>query len=443
MTEIKTDLTEPKKTKYSQVIKMVVLVVCFVVLIFLTNVLTYTIGVKNNQQENQTKVENIIKRIQVENTKKEKFTVTLKQADKKILDKNLEKNYLDFLIQYNQNQAQWLNAWLTIMAIALAFLGLISPVCFMKLYEDRKNEMDKIIEEAKEQKKETQINVNIMQKQLEEVNKKEEQMTKELEEVKGYVSEVKSESLLVEAQNKYRNDQYDEAIELLYTARKFNNKNFKISFLLGECFRDKNLLEKAIELYSDALTLNKNNPITLSRRAFCYAYRNEIDKAERDINLAIKLEPQKVNYQLYKALFLSFSCNETDNQKAINMLKSFDIDNINAMGLNVIGFAYIKLGILDKAESSLLKSIEIDRIPAIQYYNLCKIYILQENYNKALNCLKKYVKYSRKDVDIFDDDCNFWIKKLKSGEKEQCKDEILKLLDSIKIKKRYGDDYDK
>ncbi len=65
-----------------------------------------------------------------------------------------DENYKDFLIKYNENQSNWLNTRLTVLSIVFGLLGLIVPICFMKLYQDKKDEIDKLIEKTEKQKQE-------------------------------------------------------------------------------------------------------------------------------------------------------------------------------------------------------------------------------------------------------------------------------------------------
>ena len=119
------------------IIFLLIVIPLFLGLIF------YVHSVKNLMHNNRQNLEQIVQNLEIKNEKNEKFSVVIKDEDLQKLNKITNETYNDFLVKYNQNQANWLNSWLTILTIALAFTGLIAPLCFMKLYEDKKEEMDK------------------------------------------------------------------------------------------------------------------------------------------------------------------------------------------------------------------------------------------------------------------------------------------------------------
>lgn len=78
---------------------------------------------------------------------------------------------------------------------------------------------------------------------------------------------------------------------------------------------------------------------------------------------------------------------------------------------NNLGFAYLQLGLYDKAEENLIKASEVSTdFDKIVYYNLARLYASKGdkysksnigyaviNYKKALNSLKFYLEYKPND----------------------------------------------
>lgn len=60
----------------------------------------------------------------------------------------LKTNYQSFLEKFYEHQNNWLSIWLTALAVVFALLAIGMPLCFIKMYEMKREEMDKIITQA-------------------------------------------------------------------------------------------------------------------------------------------------------------------------------------------------------------------------------------------------------------------------------------------------------
>lgn len=78
-------------------------------------------------------------------------------------------HYQEFLEKYLEHQSYFLNFWLAALAIVLGIFAIIVPICFMKLLENKRRDLDLMIESCQKQKEQTNINLEEMQKQLKEV----------------------------------------------------------------------------------------------------------------------------------------------------------------------------------------------------------------------------------------------------------------------------------
>ena len=162
-------------------------------LVFLGGIIIFNIivniyfchSLKKIEAQNFRNIENVIQNLKIENKNKNEYTISIKEENLNKIKKVSNENYNDFLIQYNQNQSNWLNFWLTVLSIVFAFLALIIPICFMKLYQDKKVEIDRLIDETKKQKESMQLDVNA-------VNEKSRKMENDLESVKSYVNKAES-----------------------------------------------------------------------------------------------------------------------------------------------------------------------------------------------------------------------------------------------------------
>lgn len=355
----------------------------------------------------------------------------------------------EFMQQYYLVQSDWLNKWLTALAIIMAILGIMVPICFVKFLENKEKEMNRIIDDARKQKDEMEIHVEKMEQQLSEVmaeseaiTVKSQKMSQELAEVKEYVATAQSESIYMEAKSEYENGHISEAIELLYKAKNHKISN-KICNLLGKCFFSKNYLNKAIKAYSEAIELDKNDDIAFNERARCYHHKKQYDEALSDINEAISLNSKNNKYRLNKMLFLvSFDKvkYKADAEKLIETARNkYGYDWVV---LNILGLISSKIDNYELAINLLESSMKLVFQPYAQYYNLARVYILQGNYKKALTKLKEFIKVDEKkqNLGIYDDDYELWKDKILSSEQNDFSTNLLEFLKNVKKTKRTGED---
>lgn len=403
------------------------------VIVLLVTIFSSVIYVKNISQQvikNQKHIEYILNNISEKNS-----SITNKIND------NYD-NYNDFIKNYYAVQANWLNTWLTALAIIMAILGIMIPICFIKFLENKEKEMDRIIQEAREQKTKTKVNVREMAKQLKEVDEKSNKMTNELNEVKDYVLTVKAEAIYVDAVNKFNASEFDKALELLHDAKDTKNSD-KISYLIGECYRCTNKLRSAINAYDEAINLNPKIQIYYTCKADCLNRIGDYSNALSAIEKAIVLDKDNIHTRLQKINILVNSNKETYKQSARSFVQqNYEKYKNNPALLNKFGFLLIKAGYDKEAENLLLCSIKIDKQPYFQYYNLTKIYIKLGKYLDAKSTLQQYLSEDSKrmHLGIYDDNYNEWVDKLTSVEQELIVKDILAVLKTVKIKKRSGDE---
>ena len=409
------------------------------IVILVSTIICSTLYLKNISHivlENQAKVEIVINEISDKTPQINNYT-----------NEN-EKNYSDFLKEYYTIQANWLNIWLTALAIIMAVLGIMIPICFVKFLENKEKEMDRIIEETRKQKDEMQLNVDGVQKKSEqmsesliEVNKKSEQMSKDLAEVKDYVTTVKSESKYNEAIIEFNKHKYDEAIKILYSAKCIKN-SVKICSLLGICFYKKNYLQKAIDLFTEGISIDKQDITCLNIRAKCYFLKKMYKEALKDIEILIKIEPKNDYNKLYRMLILLHIDKELNEFNAKELIRNIrkKYQDFNYIILNLLGILAKKLDDSILAKELLQKSISLDNNPYYQFYVLSDILIQEGNYKQALNNLKKYIKIDQKNenMGIYDAEKEKWIEKLTNIDSSEESYELIKYIETLKVSRKMG-----
>lgn len=374
----------------------------------------FGVSVKNIQKQNRAAIENTLKNLEIQNNKGTTFTVVIKSDE---LNKITEEQYKDFLVKYNETQSNWLNFWLTFLGIALAFIGLIAPICFMKLYEDKKSEMDKIIKEAKEQKAKTKLNVKKMEEQLcevdkkarqveeqlAEVNKKSEQMSEDLARVKGYVDKTEALSKYNEGIQKQKKDKQDEAKKLFLEALELNPNNHTVLDQLADISEQEKQYDKALHYALEALKNTDNDTnkaFYLSRIAYYYAKQNDTENTNKAINEAF-------NLSMLPAIVCNCSfamCESKQYERAIEYLKNILTSNVKSSA----------------------------------HYNLAEAYILNNQFKDAIETLKAYLPIQNRNqcYGIYTDDYEKWMKAIKSAEQNEVTAELIKLIDSLEKRER-------
>lgn len=368
--------------------------------------------------DNQARIETLLNNINSKNNNKNKITI-----------KNVDLQKDDFMKQYYLIQSDWLNKWLTTLAIIMAMMGIIIPICFVKFLENKEKEMNRIIQEAKEQKNKTKANVREMATQLKKVTEKSNQMTAELEEVKIYVCQVKASSMYAEAMNLLQNDKDDEAKELIKKAYTLNEKDDKILEALAmKVYLSEKKYDNALKYIEDAIQI-KNEYGYYYDRAVLYYEMHEYDKALADINFAISqstLNNITAYYTAFRANIFSEKNDKLAAKKDIDMALSMYASRIvmQECSVSAINIGEYSLAI------DLIKKVNIHKKSATNYYNLTEAYIFNENFEEALKIIEKYKNLQNKKecYGIYTDDYEKWLNKLNQVEQTET---VIKIKEEI------------
>lgn len=435
--------------KPSKVITVAAAAFLIIISISLYSCICYSNSIKEVQKQTQRLLEYTIKNIEVKNADNNKFIISVSPDISENITKITNEEYNNFLVHYNERQSHWLNMWLTILSLALAFLGLIAPICFMKLYEDKKNEMDKIIDETVKQKEQARLSVDRIQQQLEEVNLKSEnlscelnaakkyeaQMSKDLMEVKKYVNEARAMSKYTEAFNKMYEGKQEEAKDLFVEAYSLFPDDDRIldAVAINVYYKDK-LYDTAIEFLLRAI---KINPLSHYHYELSYIYekKQDYENAICEIKEAINLASSKHIKYLYLSQLAVYYGRQKDIEnakKAINDVIGTGIKH-HDIELN-IAVAYILIEEYNAA-IPILEGHIANNATLYDCYNLAEAYIMVRDFDKASRILKKYLNLKKTDktnsCNLKTEDYENWINFLVNSEPDDKIQELIKIINDM------------
>lgn len=373
------------------------------------------------------------------NENQEKIELLLKNIENKPVETTKQQAYKlnqDFIANYYTIQSDWLNKWFTILAIIIGVFGVMIPICFVKFLENKEKEMDRIIKDAIKQKKKTKLNIEEMENKIRQVNQKAETMDEQLKEVKKYVYKTEALSKFMEGEQKFRDNQFDEAKDILTDSLKLNPDNDKANSLLAETYLKLKNYDEAQKYLFKALEINQSSRY--------YDLLTQISLKNQNYNEAVKyhkkaFELAKITY--LKAYYLSCIAADysymNDNRNTNDYIQKAISLNSNPTTKGICAMALINIKEYKRA-IELLKELE-QYGNATDFYNLTEAYIMDGQFENALEALKKYVKaQDAKTMEgIFKDDYAKWRGKLISFQTNDFVKQIFGIIDSLKKEDRY------
>ncbi len=422
--------------KTSKIFTGAIIALVILLLIMLTCMIGYGNSIKNIQHNNQQLIVQTLKNLEIKNTKNEIFEILIKENNSDKLNKITNEQYNDFLIKYNENQSNWLNIWLTILGIALAFIGLIAPLCFMKLYEDKKAEMDKIIEEARQQKDKAELSVQKMEEQLQEVNNQSKKMSEDLATVKKYVNEAQSLAKYAEGLNKEREDKKEEAENLYKEAIQLNPQNDDALDRLGCLYGGKKDFTKAIEYLEKAIAINPT-AVHYNNMSSIQDSSNNIPEAIKYELLALEKAVNDNNRAFYNSILSYLYSKQKNTDKTLYYLnEAHSLSSAPKVMCNCC-VALINIKKYKDAIEQLKVLIKINP-SATNYYNLTEAYIFDKQITEALKTIKIYItkQNNRECQGIYTDDFEKWIATLQQEEETPTIKELIEIINSLEKRER-------
>lgn len=180
------------------------------------------------------------------------------------------------------------------------------------------------------------------------------------------ISDEASLAYLEEATKLYNEKQFDEALALLEKFLEQNPKAYQVQVLIGDCYREKGDLDRAIEFYSRAIEAAKTDEkigkeiIAKSLAAIgdIYLRKGDIDKAQAFFKQSLDANPEN-EILAYNVGEIYFS-----NQKLEEAIQYFTLaTRINpswASPYYKLGLVYLNKAEYDKAREAFKKFIELE-----------------------------------------------------------------------------------
>lgn len=393
----------------------------------------YTTKIKNEAIKNCKQIELIAKEFSNDKTQINTF-----QKEAIASQENFMRNYYEI-------QSNWLNIWLAALALIMTILGIMIPICFIKFLENKEKEMDRIIDETKKQKDEMQPKVDDVEKKYKEILEKSletdyalKNANDKLREIQENVIEVKSITKLNEALSRIKENKEEEAEQLFAESLECNPQNDVALYYLSNIKADSGNFTEAIELIKKAIKTKEKPEYYITYAKLLYDIRSiqeAIEMAKNAISIAENNSSLSAFAYAISAMFYAEIKNETEAHKCIK--KAFEISKTPSVKRKC-ALAYILLEYYDKGIELLKEVMKVRINNPGDYYNLTEAYILNKQFNEALNSLKRYVLLQDKKYcqGIFEDDFEKWSKILDETEQTQTTKEIKELMDSLDKRKR-------
>ena len=460
-----------EKDNFSKILKLSITMFILITFISIGLNIYFNNAIKKIYNENLNATRIFIQNIKI-GTSKNNYRLFIDEESSDQINALCDKNYREFIIQYNENQANWLNTWLTILSIILGLLGLIIPICFMKLYQDKKDEIDKLIDKIEQQKNTMELHIKQskthklkmdeaivvakkqkkeMQLQVDEVNQKSQNMSKELEEMKSqvlkneeYLKKIGSFSNYTEAisilnEKKFEKEpnKLQEAIQLLQESIKLNPQNDKALYKLGIVYSQKKDYKNAIFNIKMAIEINEVADYFYDL-GIIYEKQCSLKNATANILNAIEKEYNVDNKAFYSSVLAIIYAEEKDKEKTLEAIQqTLKYNSQNIYVYNNLSNAYIKLGQYEQAVDILKRALKI-RQNASSYYNLTEACIFDNKYEDALLYIKKYRDIQDKRIcyGIYTDDYIAWTTKLNSIPITPTIEKIKELMEQLQKRER-------
>ena len=431
-----------EKNNFYKLLKISIIMFSIIALLNIALNVYFNSKIKSIQKQSLTTIENIVQNIKIQNAKNGYKIIIDKESSAQIKALS-DKTYKEFIVQYIENQSNWLNTWLTILSIILAILGLIIPICFMKLYQDKKEEIDRLIEKTEVQKDKMQLQVDDVNQKYDEISIKAEDVTKKAEQISKELNEVNALSKYNEAYRLFFEGRDEDAIELIKEAYELNNNNDKILAKYAEyiCLRNKDY-ETALEILNKAIEINPNDSLYYYYKAKALSglmqYQESIDTFKialknSDISLSAEILSKIANTYAKLKDMIHF---EEYAEKAHNMLANRDVLSACAEGAYIIK-DYKKMV---KYFEGLI-SFDDKKIPE-NYYHLIEAYIFTHQFDKALETIEIYIAKASDNgfVGIYNDDYQKLMNELNNTEQTETIIKIKELIEQLEKREREDDE---
>jgi len=163
-----------------------------------------------------------------------------------------------------------------------------------------------------------------------------------------------------------RANQYEKAIEMYSLAISINKVEEEALINRGNIYFNEKKYDLAIADYDKCLTIDSLNPLAIENRASAYASLGRYEEALQDLNKALKLDPNSENGYDNRALVKQIL---NQHQSAIEDFYQHMKNAPDETGdiWNAIGVSYIKLDQYPKALECFDKALKLSENPVFLY----------------------------------------------------------------------------
>lgn len=167
----------------------------------------------------------------------------------------------------------------------------------------------------------------------------------------------------------------------------------------GNAYKEAGEFQKAIKDYDEAIKLNPKEPLLYVNRGVAYSYLGKHQEGTIDLNEAIKLNPKYLlAYYNRGALFQESG----DFKQAIKDYgKVIELNPKHAEAYYNRGMAYDSLGDYQEALKDYSRAIELDRKHIDAYYKRGGIFFEKGDYQQAINDYSKITELNTQHADAY------------------------------------------
>ena len=183
------------------------------------------------------------------------------------------------------------------------------------------------------------------------------------------------------------------------SGRSKKEQHAELAFQQGNVLMMLGQVDRAIEIYADAIKLNPNNTYTYNNRGAAYGSKNSFDRAIADYTRAIELNPNYVDAYLNRGVAYGekgdYDRAIADYTKAIQLKPDFAEAYINR------GAAYLKAGKLERVVDDYNRAIEFKPDYADGYLNRGMAYGTKGDYDRAIADYTRAIELNPNYVDAY------------------------------------------
>lgn len=210
---------------------------------------------------------------------------------------------------------------------------------------------------------------------------------------------------LLIAENLYNLGEEKKSIEFIDNVYKKNPDNHSLMLSLAELMQLNKRYEESVEIYTKIIndlslsdTDNKNYWFLFLSRGISHERLHNLDEAEKDLNKALKLNPN--NPKILNYLGYTWIENNKNLNQALNMvILAGKISPKDPQIIDSIGWGLYKLKLYDKALLFLEKASEITPYDATINYHLGNLYYKKNRLTEAVYQFKRSLEYPSDDID--------------------------------------------